>query len=50
VAQAGFSRVTFPSVRARPGFGDFLGLREKAFLHVIPVGRLAPRRSSFKLA
>jgi hypothetical protein len=26
------------------GFRDFLGLREKAFLHVMPEGRLAPRR------
>jgi hypothetical protein len=35
------------SVRAGPGFGDFLGLHEKAFLHVMPGGQLTPRRLSF---
>jgi hypothetical protein len=33
------------SVRVGAQFGDFLGLREKAFLHTMPRGRLAPRRS-----
>jgi hypothetical protein len=32
VAQARVSRVMFPSVRAGPGFGDFLGLRGKTYL------------------
>jgi hypothetical protein len=47
-SQDGF-RFPIPNVRAGLGFGDFLGLREKAFfLHVMP-GAACPSQVDFFL-
>ena len=47
MAQAGFPWATAPSVRAGPGFGDFLGRGSRVFSQIIPVGRSFPTRPSF---